>query len=203
MKLDYTESSLVVIGGWNPHIFNPIWIQRNLYEPPLFDNESEKNFSVDMDTMSFTDNGVKVIYVGNKLQFHLDGENDFALLEKYALKIFRLLPTTLVIGYGANFHFYGEKESVGNIINTEIFSQLNSRLSSKQCILTFDLGDMRMTISHNIGISDGVSVIAFNFHFNIGGLSEVEPLLSKYSLPSLKDKAIEVLSGVYGLEVEV
>lgn len=37
MKLDHSSSALVIIGGWNAHIFNPDWIRRY-----LFDGKKEK-----------------------------------------------------------------------------------------------------------------------------------------------------------------
>ncbi len=37
MKLDHSASALVIVGGWNAHIFNPDWINRY-----LFDGKKEK-----------------------------------------------------------------------------------------------------------------------------------------------------------------
>ena len=212
MKLNYSESSLVIIGGWNPSIINPVWIDNYLIERTPVGNQSI-NINIDVNnTLSIKDapvsasfDGIRIILTGNRLEFRLETGNDFALLEKYALKMCRLLPTTLVSGYGANFRFYDEKsnQSIANIIDTEIFGDLNSQLISKQCNIAFNLDDMTMSMSQNINTAENTSGVGFNFHFNIGGLSEFESRLSMYSLSSLKDRAIQILSDVYGLEIEV
>ena len=205
MKLNYSESSLVIVGGWNPNVMNPLWIEQYLREPSPFGNQNKVNLNIHKDGTSVSIDGISISLAGNRLQFCLDIGNDLDLIEKYALKICKVLPNTLVNGYGANFHFYDNNlnPSIENVINTEILGDLNSQLSSKQCTLTFNLNDMAMTITYTISNSDNISGIAFNFHFNIGRLSEVESSLSKHSLTSLKDRATQILSDVYGLEVEV
>lgn len=203
MKLNYFESSLVIIGDWNPHMINPVWIDQYLREPIPYGNQSTVKLGVHMNLPSVAVDGIKVILAGNRLQLHLDTGTDFALIEKYAQKIFRLLPSTMISGYGVNFQFYGEETGIPNILNTQFFGELNSNLSSKQCAITFNLDEIIMTISHNENPNDNISGIAFNFHFNVDRLSEVESLLSRYPLSNLKDKAIRVLSDVYRLGVEV
>ena len=32
MRLDYTKSLLVIVGGWNPNIINDVWIRKNLLQ---------------------------------------------------------------------------------------------------------------------------------------------------------------------------
>ena len=212
MKLNYSESSLVIIGGWNSSIINPVWINNYLIERPLVDNQSisinvdvDSNLSIKDASVSASFDGIRIILTGNRLEFRLETGSDFALLEKCALKMCRLLPATLVSGYGANFHFYDEKgnQSIANIIDTEIFGALNSQLISKQCNIMFNLEDMTMTISQSINTAENTSGVVFNFHFNIDKLSEFESRLSMYSLSNLKDRAIKILSDVYGLEMEV
>lgn len=213
MKLNYSESSLVIIGGWNPIIVNPVWIDNYLVESPASDNQSRINVSFDMDnTLAIKDaavsvsfDGIKISLRGNRLQFHLDTGNDFTLLEKYALKMCKVLPNTLVSGYGANFHFHDEKinQSIANIIDTEIFDDVSSQLTSNHCTIVFNFDDMIMNISQNINTAENTSGVGFNFHFNIGRLPDFESSLSMHSLSSLRDRAIQILSDVYGLEVEV
>jgi len=212
MRLNYSESSLVIIGGWNPSLMNPVWIDNYLIERTHVDNQSI-NINIDVNnTLSIKDaslsvsfEGIRIILIGNRLEFRLETGNDFALLEKYAKKMCRLLPNTFVSGYGANFHFYEDKinSALANIIDTEIFDNLKSPLTSHQCTLVFNLDDMIMSISQNINTAENTSGVGFNFHFNIGGLSEFESRLSMYSLSSLKERAIQILSDVYELEIEV
>ncbi len=212
MKLNYSESSLVIVGSWNPSIINPPWIGTHLIESTDFDNQSIEMGLVGDNTLSIRDasisasfNGIKIILIGNKLEFHLEIGDDFNLLEKYALKTFRLLPNTFVTGYGINFHFSDEKinETILNTIDPKMFSDLNGQLIAEQSNLVFNLGDMTMGIAANIDRKNNTSGIGFNFHFTIDGLSIFESLLSQYSMFSLKERAISTLSDVYGLKVEV
>ncbi|MCE2401820.1 hypothetical protein J4G08_13155 [Candidatus Poribacteria bacterium] len=212
MKLNYSESSLVIIGSWNPSIVNPPWIGTHLIEATDFDNQSIKMDLVGNNTLSIRDasisasfDGIKIILIGNRLEFRLEMGDDFNLLEKYALKTFRLLPNTFVTGYGINFHFYDERinETILNTIDTKIFSDLNMQLITQQSNLGFNLDDMVMNISTNIDKQNNASGVGFNFHFNIDRLSIFESLLSQHSMFNLKERAINVLSDVYGLKVEV
>lgn len=212
MKLNYSESSIVIIGSWNPSIINPIWIGTNLIESTDFDNQSIKIEFVGNNTLSIRDaamsasfDGIKITLTGNRLEFHLNMGNDFDLLEKYALKTFGRLPNTTVTGYGINFHFYDERinTTILNTIDTGMFNDLNKKLITEQSNLVFSLDDMVMNISTNIDKQNNASHIGFNFHFNIDRLSIFKSLLSQYSVFSLKERAINVLSEVYGLKVEV
>ena len=212
MNLNYSESSLVIVGSWNPSIINPIWIGTHLIESTNFDNQSIKMDLVGDNTLSIRDasmsasfDGIKIILRGNKLEFHLEIDDDFNLLEKYALKTFGLLPNTSVTGYGINFHFYDERinETILNTIDPKMFGDLNAQLLTEQSNLVFNLGDMVMGIAANIDRQNNTSGIGFNFHFNIDRLSIFETLLSQYSMFSLKERAIGVLSNVYRLKVEV
>ena len=209
MKLNYSESSLVILGSWNPNIINPAWIGIHLIESTDFDNQSiemglvgDRTLSIRDASISASFDGIKIVLIGNKLEFHLEKGDDFNLLEKYALKTFRLLPNTFVTGYEINFHFSDEEkidETILNTIDPKMFSDLNGQLIVEQSNLVFNLGDMTMGIAANIDRQNNTSRIGFNFHFNIDTLSIFESLLSQHSMFSLKERAISVLSDVYGL----
>ena len=212
MKLNYSESSLAIVGSWNPGIINPIWIGTHLIESTDFDNQSIQMNLVGDNTLSIRDasisasfDGIKIVHIGNKLAFHLEIGDDFNLLEKYVLKTSRLLPNTIVTGYEINFHFSDKmiNETILNTIDPKMFNDLNEQLITEQSNLVFNLGDMIMGIAANIDRQNNTSGIKFNFYFNIDGLSKFESLLSQHSMFSLKEKAIRVLSDVYGLKVEV
>ena len=212
MKLNYSESSLIIAGSWNPSIINPFWIGTHLIESTDFDIQSIKMDIVGDGTLSIRDatisasfGGIKIISAVNRLEFRLEMGSNFDLLEKYALQTFRSLPNTFVTGYGINFHFHDERinETILNTIDTKIFSDLNTQLITQQSNWGFNLGDMVMNISTNIDKQDNASWVRFNFHFNIDKLSIFESLLSQNSMFSLKERAISVLSDVYGLKVEV
>ena len=212
MKLNYSENSLIIVGSWNPSIINPGWIGKHLIESADYDIQSIKIEIVGDGTLSIRDasisasfENIKIIFAGNRLEFRSEMGNNFDLLEKYALKTFRRLPNTFVTSYGVNFHFYDESinETIFNTINTGIFNDLNRRLITQQSTLGFNLDEMVMNISTNINRQNNVSGVGFNFHFNIDGLSTFESLLSQYSMFSLKEKAVSILSNIYGLRVEV
>ena len=141
MKLNYSESSLIIAGSWNPSIINPFWIGTHLIESTDFDIQSIKMDIVGDGTLSIRDatisasfGGIKIISAVNRLEFRLEMGSNFDLLEKYALQTFRSLPNTFVTGYGINFHFHDERinETILNTIDTKIFSDLNTQLITQQ-----------------------------------------------------------------------
>ena len=212
MKLNYSESSLAIVGSWNPCIINPIWIGTHLIESTDSDNQGIQMNLVGDNTLSIRDatisasfDGIKIVHIGNKLAFHLEIGDDFDLLEKYALNTFRLLPNTTVTGYEINFHFSDKEinETILNTIEPKMFSDFNGQLITEQSKWVFSLDDMVIGITASINRQNNTSGIKFNFHFNIDRLSMFESLLSQHSMFSLKERSISVLSDVYGLKVEV
>ncbi len=138
MKLDYNSSSLVILGGWNPNIFSPKWLNNNFFDSNgQLNREPERvQVSVQMSdthsvrlspvTISFENRGLKLIFTDGMLTFHLNECEDFSILESSALKIFKGAINTIVTGYGANFTFT-QDGNIDNVIDTIGLNQITSR----------------------------------------------------------------------------
>ena len=214
MKLDYYESPLIILGGWNPNIINARWIDNYLVKPMISNGKSIKQVDIEVKadqmhsirdapiTISFGE--VRIIFTGNKLEFRLIDNKNFNLLEEYALRICDCLPNTPVIGYGVNFGFTDEKisEITANTINAIQSKNFNRPLILEQYNFALRLDDIRTNIGIDINHEDNKSGFRFNFHFDIDSLSKFKLGISEHPIRELKEKTVKILSDVYGLRLE-
>ena len=214
MKLNYSESSLVIAGGWNPNIINPFWISKNLLGETDSNAENKENVSIDVQmdqvssvvgsTTAASFREIRITVGGDRLDLSLLHRNDFTLLEKYALKICDCLPKTLVKGYGVNLVFTGDRndENLVNIINVPNSKNFDTPLIYEQYNFGLVLDDIRTNISIGANNEEDRLDLRFNFHFDINDLSEFISGISKNSIHTLKEKATKIISDVYGLRLE-
>lgn len=214
MKIDYYASSLVIVGGWNPNIINPHWIRKNLLDQAdLNDPNQEKvNINIQMDTVSSVRRSpmvasfreIKITFTDNRLDLGLSEGSDFTLLEKYALKIYNHLPNTPVTAYGMNLVFTDEKnsENLVNIVNVAQSKNFDTPLTFEQYNFSLELDGIKTNITIDIKNKDGRSGFRFNFHFDIDDLSKFKSGISENSMHTLREKAVKIISDVYGLRLE-
>ena len=214
MKIDYYASSLAIVGGWNPNIINPYWIRKNLLDQSdLNDPNQEKvNIDIQMDTASSIRRStltasfreIKITFTDNRLDFSLSEGSNFTLLEKYALKTCNRLPNTPVTAYGMNFAFTDEKisENLINIVNVAQSKNFDTPLTFEQYNFGLDLDGINTNISIDIRNKNGRSGFRFNFHFDIDDLSKFKSGISENSIHTLREKAVKIISDVYGLRLE-
>ncbi len=214
MKLDYNSSSLVILGGWNPNIINPHWIDKNLLGPVDPNNPNRENVIVDVPMtatsslryapieISFKD--IKIVFTDNKLEFSLVKGDNFSLLEEYALKICDCLPYTPVTSYGVNFVFTDEKisEDLANIINIMRSKNFDTPLIFEQYSFGLELDGINTNINIQMDNKNNRSGFQFNFHFDINNLSKFKSGISENPIHMLKEKAVKIISDVYELRLE-
>lgn len=106
MKLDHSESALVIVGGWNTHIINPNWIRRY-----LFDGKKEKlkvdiiaelpySFNPQYTAQRISSKEIKIQLQGNKLSISPIENKDecFKRIEEIGLLLADYLPHTQSLG---------------------------------------------------------------------------------------------------------
>ncbi len=213
MKLDHSSSALVIVGGWNAHIFNPNWIRRY-----LFDGEKEKlkvdilaelpnGFNPQFASQRVSSKEVRIQLQGNKLSLSPIEDNDkyYKKTEEIALLLADYLPHTPVSGFGMNFVFTDNEVSkeLKKIIRPKDLGKIEgfgASLISQQYALSLELDEMILNLT--IELKDKKVTFKLNFHTDIRDLTEFKTKISETSVLKMKEKAIEFIVSVYNLELK-
>ena len=223
MKLDYGSSSLVILGGWNPNVFTPFWIEKKFQETKFLDavdsnnlEQGKLNFDIHIDevysikhapiTVNFK--GLKVNFIDGRLDFILVEGDDFTLLEEFALKLCSYLPNTPVTGYGVNFAFVEEKNTkdIIDIIQSNGMSRreyLDIPLTFERYSFGAEIDNINTNIHIEIDNKNNKCFFKLNYHFNINDLSQFDSGISENPMRALQEKAVKFISETYKLRVEV
>jgi len=206
MRLDYTTSSLVILGGWNPNIVSEVWIRKNLLDHP--NEQLNMGMSGNIaptgiyrSIMEAIFSNVRLTISGERLELNLRNSNDFTHIENCARKLCNCQPNTLVVGYGMNFSY------LDNNVNDNlrsIFGQSNitQQILTENHAYQIDLGGIITHINIDINNLSNQSGLRFNFHFNINDLSTLIQHMTEYPIDYLREKAVEFASSQYGLRLE-
>ncbi len=213
MKLDHSSSTLVIVGGWNAHIFNPNWISRY-----LFDGKKEKlkvdilselpyGFNPEYASQRVSSKEVRIQLQGNKLSLSPMENKDkyFKRIEEIALLLADYLPHTPVSGFGVNFVFTENKvsEDLKNIIRPKDLGKIESfgaSLIGQQYTRSLEFNNI--TLNFTIELKDKKVTYKLNFHTEISDLVEFKTKISETSVLALKEKAVEFIVSVYDLELK-
>ena len=211
MKLDHSSSGLVIVGGWNAHIFNPNWIKRYLF--PADDEKFEIEMSI---SQSFTpqlvfpsilSKDVRILFQPNKLNILPVKSEDksFTRIEDLALQLVHYLPHTPVSGYGVNFTFTDidineelidfirpkDLEKIADSGTKPIHEEYTRRFSLNSRIVNF-----------TVGIRNEKITFKFNFHFDIEDLISFKAKINETGILKLKEEAEKFIGTIYGLKAE-
>ena len=213
MKLDHSSSALVIVGGWNAHIFNPNWIRRY-----LFDGKKEElkvdilaelphGFNPQFASQRVSSKEVRIQLQGNKLSLSPIENKDkhFKRIEEIALLLADNLPHTPVSGFGMNFVFTENRVSEGlkNIVRPTDLSKIEkfgASLIGQQYTRSLELDSM--ILNFTIELKDKKVSFKLNFHTDISDLVQFKTKVSETSVLTIKEKAVEFIVSVYNLELK-
>ncbi len=213
MKLDHSASALVIVGGWNAHIFNPDWINRY-----LFDGKKEKlkvdiltelshGFNPQFVLQRVSSKEVRIQLQGNKLSLNPIENKDkyFKKTEEIALLLADYLPHTPVSGFGMNFVFTENKVSkeIKKIIRPKDLDKIEkfgASLIGQQYTLSLELDNM--ILNFTIELKDKRITLKLNFHTEIRDLAQFKAKISETSMLTMKEKAVDFIVSVYNLELK-
>ena len=211
MKLDKPSNVLVIVGGWNRHIFTQDWIKRYLFpgeqEEFTIDMLVAQGFNAQFVSPRILSKEVEILFQENRLNFNpVENKNEnFDRIQELALQLADYLPHTPVTAYGVNLLFT-ENEVSGDLINLirpkdlERIEQFGGSLTSEQYTRRLVLNGRIFNITIKL---EGEKVIFdLNFHFNIRNLVEFKAGISETSILELKQEAIQFITGIYSLELE-
>ncbi len=213
MKLDQSSSGLVIVGGWNGHIFNPNWIKRYLFpakdEQLTVDIQAQfpQGFNPQFIFPRISSNEVRILLQGNKLNFIPVKSVDENLdrIQELALQLADYLPHTPVSGYGVNFLFIQDhvSEDLINLIrprDLEEIEQFGASLTGEEYTRRLELNER--SLNFVVGFESERVTFKFNFHSKINDLIAFKAGISKTSILELKQEAIQFISEIYNLELE-
>lgn len=213
MKLDHSSSALVIVGGWNAHIFNPDWIGRYLFDGKKGElkvdilTELPYGFNPEFASQRVSSKEVRIQLQGNKLSLSPMENKDkyFKRIEEIALLLADYLPHTPVSGFGVNFVFTENKvsEDLKNIIRPKDLGKIESfgaSLISQQYTRSLEFNDI--TLNFTIELKDKKVTYKLNFHTEISDLVQFKTRISETSVLALKEKAVEFIVSVYDLELK-
>lgn len=211
MKLDKPSNTLVIVGGWNRHIFTQDWIKRYLFpgekEKFTIDMMVAQGFNTQFVSPQISSKEVEILFQENRLNFNpVENKNEnFDRIQDLALQLAHYLPHTPVTAYGVNFLFTEETAS-GDLINLirprdlEKIEQFGGSLTNEQYTRGLVLNGRILNITIKL---EGEKVsFDLNFHFNIRNLVEFKAGISEISILELKQEAIQFITEIYGLELE-
>ena len=211
MKLDKSSNTLVIVGGWNRHIFTQDWIKRY-----LFPGEQEK-FTIDMMVAQdfnaqfvfprILSKEVEILFQENRLNFNpVENKNEnFDRIQELALQLADYLPHTPVTAYGVNFLFTKNEvsEDLINLIrpkDLERIEQFAGSLASEQHTRHLMLNGRNLNVT--IRLEGKKVTFDLNFHFNISDLVGFKAGISEISILELKEEATQFITQIYSLELE-
>ena len=212
MKFDKPFITLVIVGGWNRHIFTPNWIKRYLFpdERDEFKMEIQaqfpQGFNEQFVSPRISSKEVRILLQGNRLNFSpvKNEDKNFDRIQELALQLADYLPHTPVSGYGVNFLFTEDPtEHLINLIrpnDLEEIAKFGTVLIGEEYTRRLVLNER--TLNFTVGFKDGKITLSFNFHFDIRDLAEFKAKILEAPILTLKQEAVEFIAGIYGLELK-
>lgn len=211
MKLDKPSNVLVIVGGWNRHIFTQDWVKRY-----LFPGEQEKftiemliaqGFNAQFVSPRILSKEVEILCQENRLNFiPVENKNkNFDRIQQLALHLADYLPHTPVTAYGVNFLFSEDQvgEDLLDLIrprDSAKIERFGASFTNEQ--YTRSLTSNGRTLNITIGLDSKKVTFDLNFHFNIQNLVGFKAGISETSILELKQEAIQFISEIYSLELE-
>ena len=200
--------NLVMLGSWNPSVFNEDWILQNLIE----DKSTPLTIAFPLDdptaARKITFDGID-LFPGRKQVLLSPKDTTLEGLQKCSkvlLKIITLLAHTPVRQFGVNFNFiednnFSKIDSVFNFSDKTEIEKGELKLEESRVARKFLLPEGH---SLNLTLADLNSVveIGFNFHYEINDLSKYIELFSGSYLSDQHETALDVCKNYYGIELE-
>ncbi len=208
MQLNLTHPSFVIVGAWNPAIFTPPWVARNILGMPEGTQVKVAQISEVIDYQERP----TVTYIGdfgylvfpNKVNFYLntdDFENSLEDFEKKIIKVLETLSHTPVSAFGVNFNFIIDEETdeLNESFESSDKIRTQRKILNEQSTLTLDSGD-DVVLNFKKSTEEDKIIIDFNYHhsnFEMNKTSDIKGCIGK-----LYKESKEILKTCYNLQVD-
>ncbi len=213
MKLNYQESSIVLVGGWNSSMLNPMWLEEFIVNPMNTKGyeirKADFSFTFNDNAFSFRHSPIsvalgdfKIVFTDTTIAFHLENGEDFSVLEKYVLNFCDSLSFTSVSKAGINFVFRSEEDEDLDIVS-EVANLNKSDLQTtlEKYSFVVKIRNIDTIIELNIDKAGKQFEFRINFNFNVQNLNEIKQAISENPMNNLKELIEVFLTTAYNAKV--
>lgn len=205
------QFSIVVVGRWNPFIFSPEWVKKNLIDTanetdhpitlayPLNDPDAPSQLKFD---------GIQLLPGRSRLDIKPDDLTLDAMCHcgDVITKCLQLLSHTPVGALGINFSFEetNNPESLVTAVTFQDAVNIDSNmfhLGNSEIYRSFSIADEIAKLNLRLNIGEP-PFIDFNFEMPISNTNEALEHLSTDRISSFYHKAINFAQSVYGLTMD-
>ncbi len=217
MKLDYKNSSLVILGGWNPNIFTPEWLNNNFsgtefiteHDPEKPDNKKhnfhfniQKNLSINYAPVTVELNNINIEFIGTQLNIQLSNSDDLSILERFTKTLLNLVPNIPLIAFGINFLFSKDKDTeqylslskIKEIFKINQNEFLNQKIDYEKYHFITTLDDYKMNVYVDINHLHENYEINLNFHFEVNNTGDILSIIEGKTISELKQKTSDLIN---------
>lgn len=213
MNLNYQESSIVLVGGWNPSMLNPRWFEEFIVNP--MNNEgyeirkADFTFSLNNNAFSFRHAPIsvsfgefKIVFSGTRLMFQLEKGKGFSTLEKCVLNLCDCLSFTPVSEVRINFVFRSEENEDLDIVSEVVgLNKSNLHTTLEKYSFVAKVQNIDTTITLNINTTENKFEFRVNFNFNVQNSNEIKQTISENSMNNLKETIENFLTTTYNAKI--
>lgn len=211
MVLVQEQTSLVLVGIWNPAILNPEWLIRNALGVPAGTEVSVEMLVAATPSLptQYAMQGLRFTPTRDRLTIHaVDAVTDAVLvrMQSVALQILQLLPHTPVRACGQNFTFLEEHPSpeqvgvfgaVNDVVQTSDFP-LETSSTGVRLALQFEGRLLNFTRT----LQGGKLELKMNFHAQVKDANTAIDMLKNEGLFAANlSWAKRILKNLYGVEL--
>jgi hypothetical protein len=203
MYLDLRRPTLVLLGTWNPAVFQPGWMARHLFGHPPGEQVRMDQFLVAGDQPKIVNyiDGLGIFVSTQRLEVYLNGfgEKEIAKLEQTAVKLYETLPHTPFGNFGVNFHFVVEAPDPALFDLLTVNDSLNKsyKITEETFVAAMPLEkDVVLNLSRTV--TEKILLFDFNFHHKLQ-----DPPSIKAALPGVIMRchglAVELMKNIYNI----
>ena len=196
MKLLDSESTLVILGNWNPAILQPDWILRHGFQT---DTEDERTVLAEFSSIvgmppRFTIEGLRITANNERVLISPENttEDSLELAETVARSMLEKLSHTPILAFGQNFEFSdGEtSSSLSRLFNISdrLAEQLDFPIDVRETTLvsSYEIGESMLNFKRKL-LVDGTIRLSFNFHYEVTSAENARELLKGSFFQNLKN----------------
>ena len=194
MELNSAETSVVILGAWNPSILQPNWLVKEVFKIP-----EGKQSPMTMEfalipgaPLKFKLKDITFVPLRDRIVLQAAETTKESLdnVEQTAINILNLLPHTPIGGFGENFEFFEDNPSGELIKIFELKDSLADRVivpfETISTTVTTSIKIEECTLNLNRILSGGRLKFKFNFHYGVTSANDAASKLNNTFFNNLK-----------------
>jgi len=199
--------TIVIPGAWNPKIFTPEWITKNLTGQR--DVQISIGFGLPAFDLRLSFDEVNLILHQERLVISPIGPSDesFVRAQAISVKILTVLNHTPIIAIGVNFKFTGGCDvpdaELFELRDTAKISAMDYELKASAIKRTLKVPGKEIDLNITVEMIDGNKLAYdFNYHIAVSSPEAAITALNDLSVASLKDSTFAFMEQIYGKHID-